>query len=238
MARKCGECRRYHTNRYHESICGLTGKNVGFLWEAKEDCFEAIALPETPAEENKGLTSDDKKSTPNDNKMAQDANKMENTPRLKVCKECGRELPIESFQIIGRHKAVNSICKECQHKKAAATRERNAKAEEDKLLKSIFGDEAVKAAIKEAEEKARTTDPIQDAILEKLIKNDARLDDQGNIKAHITFEQFMEALYKSDLVMYEDGTITMPLGKIQDSELVAELRSRGWEVRCTKVIEL
>lgn len=207
MARKCGECRRYHTNRYHESICGLTGKNVGFLWEAKEDCFEAIALPETPAEENKGLTSDD-------NKMAQDANKMENTPRLKVCKECGRELPIESFQIIGRHKAVNSICKECQHKKAAATRERNAK------------------------EIAKVTDPVQEAIMEKLIKNDARLDDQGNIKAHITFEQFMEALYKSDLVMYEDGTITMPLGKIQDSELVAELRSRGWEVRCTKVIEL
>lgn len=187
MARKCGECRRYHTNRYHESICGLTGKNVGFLWEAKEDCFEAIALPETPAEENKGLTSDD-------NKMAQDANKTENTPRLKVCKECGRELPIESFQIIGRHKAVNSICKECQHKKAAATK----KAKLDQAIK---------------EEKAK-----EEAVIAEAVS-----------KCNDEVTKRNERRFSGEMITLHD---------FSDPELVAELRNRGWEVRCTKVIEL
>lgn len=207
MRKSCGQCRHYKVNRYLESICTLTGKNVGYLWPGEDSCFEPLSLPKPPTNDNK--------VEPNDNKLKPEA--ME-TPDKKICKCCGRELTIEHFQPNPKCKDGHlDTCKECMNAKRESSRKRN-----------LLGT-AIPAPKEDATEKA---------IMDKLIENDVRMDENGTPKAHITSEKFLEALYKSDLVMYEDGTITMPLTKIKDEELVEELRSRGWTVRCTKVIEL
>lgn len=41
----------------------------------------------------------------------------------KICKVCGRELPIESFQRNGH--GYTSVCQECSNKKRSATRYNN-----------------------------------------------------------------------------------------------------------------
>lgn len=128
-------------DRYMESICTKTNKAVGFLWN--KDCFEPIVLPTPPEEltqDTNKLTSNANKSTPND---------METTG-TKVCKECGRELPLSVFR--PNHKSKDghlNTCKYCMSKKM--------KKQEDELLEGIVGPEKVSEGLENASERATFT---------------------------------------------------------------------------------
>lgn len=92
----CGKC-RWYTMRRLEPICTKTGKATGFLQE--KSCFEPMF--EQPKKESE--MNEEKK------------------PQTKVCKECGRELPVEMF---GRHPKTKDgwqpLCKDCRSKKVKA----------------------------------------------------------------------------------------------------------------------
>lgn len=76
-----------------EPLCTKTGRATGFLQE--KDCFEPNPMT-TKMEEVK-------------------------KPQTKVCKECGRELPVEMF---GRHPKTKDgwqpLCKDCRSRKMKA----------------------------------------------------------------------------------------------------------------------
>lgn len=64
----------------------------------------------------------------------------EETPAMKVCKGCGRELPLDAFW--RNRQGVTGYCKDCmkaKHAQAAAKREQGYKECENKMLEQIFG---------------------------------------------------------------------------------------------------
>lgn len=159
MDKLCGQCAWNEGGRW----CRKKYKDVAYF--AQEPCFT------TDEEYHLLLAQDIMKVESNTKKLTQDANQMESNTNIKtkVCKECGRELPIESFQRQVRSSdGYMHICKECKTKRTIA------------------------------------------GLGKTTIDNDVHLDERG-LKANITGEKLMESIYKSDLVMYEDGTIKMPL---------------------------
>ena len=78
-----------------EPICTKTGKATGFLQE--KSCFEPM-FEQKPTKMNE-----------------------EKKPQTKVCKECGRELPVEMFGIHPRTKdGLQPLCKDCRSRKMKA----------------------------------------------------------------------------------------------------------------------
>ena len=105
----CGECKHIKADRFSKFVCTKTGKPAGLL-QSKE-CF-----------------------TPKDTKMDNNETKKADTQeqvKTKVCKRCGRELPLHEF---GRHArtadGLQVYCRECS--KQAMMRTRRAKVEKDK----------------------------------------------------------------------------------------------------------
>lgn len=157
MSNSCGQCRHYRMNRYLESICSITGKNVGYMW--KQDCFEPLP-----------------RFTQNDNQLAQNANKMENNANTKVCKECGRELPLDQFR--PNPKCADghiNTCWDCMSRKLKA-----AARKEEEVIDAVYNNPE--------------TEPAKE--------------------------------------------VTRDLSIYAETALVAELRARGWDVKCSKFIEL
>ena len=151
MNQVCGDCARYRKMPFSENICTKTGNVVPYL--AQKDCFE------------------EKNET--DSKLLKDM-PTQGTEQIKtkVCKDCGRELPISEFQRQAKSRdGYMHICKDCKKKRVivGVTREENAH-------------------------------------LEKL------------------FPKGID--------------VTSELHIYTDEELVQELRTRGWEVVCTKTISL
>ena len=112
MKQICGHCAWCDDGSY----CRSKHKEVGYFWE--KDCF-------TTQEEYDLIMARDimKMNEENANKMATDTNTIaENAnPKTKVCKDCGRELPIESFQRQARSKdGYMHICRECKRKRVLA----------------------------------------------------------------------------------------------------------------------
>ena len=67
----------------------------------------------------------------------------EETPATKVCKGCGRELPLDAFW--RNRQCVTGYCKDCmkeKHAKAAAKREQKYKENEERILRQVFGEQA------------------------------------------------------------------------------------------------
>lgn len=121
MSRICGECARYRRMPFCEDICTMTGKVVPYL--AQKECFMAKTEQDT-------------------NLLNQDTNEMaENTNiKTKVCKDCGRELPIDHFHRQAKSKdGYMHICKDCKRKHVLE----GVKKGENELLERIFGKEAV-----------------------------------------------------------------------------------------------
>ena len=126
MSQVCGECARYRKMPFCEDICILTGKIVPYL--AQRECFMAKVEQDTDL-------------------LNQDTNKMtENTNiKTKVCKDCGRELPIDEFQRQAKSKdGYMHICRECKQKRVNVS----IGKKENELLKKTFGKEEVKQADK------------------------------------------------------------------------------------------
>lgn len=83
----CGHCKHYFLSRDFDSRCRKTGQETGYLNE--KNCFEPINAKAMNEELNTATVT-------------------------KVCKRCGRELPIEKF---GKHHRSadghQSICRDC-----------------------------------------------------------------------------------------------------------------------------
>ena len=126
MSQVCGNCARYRKMPNCEDICILTGKIVPYL--AQRECFVA------KVEQDTNLLNQDT------NKMAENAN-----IKTKVCKVCGKELPIDQFRPNPKCKDGHlDTCYECLNNKIKETN----KKKENELLKKTFGKEEVKQADK------------------------------------------------------------------------------------------
>lgn len=67
----------------------------------------------------------------------------EKKPETKVCKGCGRELPLDAFW--RNRQGPTGYCKDCmkeKHAKAAAKREQKYKENEERILRQVFGEQA------------------------------------------------------------------------------------------------
>lgn len=152
MSEICGHCANYWARPFNENVCILTGKVVPHL--AHKECF-----------------------TPRDNTTNQINNTMEKT--TKVCKECGRELPIEQFRANPRCKDGHlDTCNDCM---------------KGKITKGIQG------------KKNRSLDGLS-----------------------LELEEIDHDIKPS----------SPKLSSFEDYELVEELRLRGWDVKCSRTIEL
>ena len=104
----CGDCIHFKADRFSQFVCSKTGRPAGLLQSKK--CF-----------------------TPKDTKMDTKETKTTDTEQVKtkVCKRCGKELPLHEF---GRHArtadGLQVYCRECS--KQAMMRTRRAKVEKDK----------------------------------------------------------------------------------------------------------
>lgn len=147
MSGYCGKCMNYIARPFEENICSRSGKVVPYL--QKRDCYEERKIEKM---EEKLLTT-------------------------KVCKVCGRELPISEFG--NNHKSPDghlNTCKDCISEKHKAS--------------------------------SRKTQEV------------SSLKDKGNLERD------------------EEGDPRNSLHSSKDEDLVKELRSRGWEVKCSKYVEL
>jgi len=109
----CGDCKHFRADRFSQFVCDKTGRPAGLL-QAKE-CF-------TPKDTKMEINI--KKTNDTDNTIIEPI-------KTKVCKRCGRELPLHEF---GRHArtadGLQVYCRECT--KQAMMRTRRAKVEKDK----------------------------------------------------------------------------------------------------------
>lgn len=137
---------------FHENICILTGKVVPYL--AQMDCF----VPKV--EQNTRI------STQNANRMAENAT-------TKVCKVCGRELPIDQFRPNYKSKDGHlDTCYECLNKKIKETNKRK----ENELLEKISGQDEVDKA--ESPSLMKEIKDKMNACLERSVKNLSSATDQ------------------------------------------------------------
>ncbi len=104
----CGYCKHYLPGK---ALCGLTMKEVGFL-EVKP-CYEAqTQKTETKMEEN-------------------------NETKTKVCKRCGRELPLHEFSRHARTAdGLQVYCRDCC--KEAMKKTRRGKVQKD-IERATYG---------------------------------------------------------------------------------------------------
>lgn len=124
------------------------------------------------------------------------------TPTTKVCKRCGRELPLEAFGKTVRSKdGYQSNCRECQAelvRQGWEKRRAEGKAHPAPMRKKAINvklPDKVAKAVKEADH------AIEDRVVEECIAHDA-------------------------------------LKYFNDNDLAQELRRRGYDVTCKKIIEL
>lgn len=107
----CNQC-----THYRKGYCSVKHKEVGYL--QKFPCFEAVV------EDDVVLLPEEKMNKP----IFDTINTIEQM-ETKVCKTCGRELPIEDFATYKG--APTSICKDCKKKSLSeAGKKRHEKATE------------------------------------------------------------------------------------------------------------
>lgn len=171
--RVCGDCAHYRAGEH----CEHRRADVGYLWEA---C--AHFTTETP--------------------KPQDTMEKTETPTTKVCKRCGRELPLEAFGKTVRSKdGYQSNCRECQ---AELVRQ---------------GWEKRRAEGKAHPAPMRKKKPAPGELATPEMRKNANI---INTKA----------------APIEMTSWCPSIMEIPDHDLVNELRRRGYDVKCSKTIEL
>lgn len=147
MSQVCGDCARYRKMPFCEDICILTGKIVPYL--AQRECFVAKVEQDT-------------------NLLNQDTNKMAENANTKVCKVCGKELPIDQFRPNPKCKDGHlDTCYECLNKKI---KEAKKKKKEDESLGKIFGKDAVEQADKVFPVTQDKWDRLQEYTAQELVE--------------------------------------------------------------------
>ena len=145
--RVCGGCAHY----IYGGWCAEKRREIGFLWEACNK-WKDKHEEQTPRKETMEKT----------------------TPTTKVCKRCGRELPLEAFGKTVRSKdGYQSNCRECQAElvrqgweKRRAEGKANPAPMRKKAINVKLPDKVAKA-VKEADH------AIEDRVVEECIAHDA-----------------------------------------------------------------
>ena len=151
--RVCGDCAHY----IYGGWCAEKRREIGFLWEACNK-WKDKHEEQTPRKETMEKT----------------------TPTTKVCKRCGRELPLEAFGKTVRSKdGYQSNCRECQAE-----------------------------LVRQGWEKRRAEGKAHPAPMRKKAPKETTV------------------------------AANPALAELPDHDLVQELRRRGYDVKCTKTIEL
>ena len=110
----CGDCSEYRVLNNGQNYCHKTKKVTGYLQQ--KECFTP---KDTKMETEYIKKTDDTFTTDTEN------------VKTKVCKRCGKELPLHEFARHARAADGHQVyCRECQ--KAAMMRTRRAKVEKDK----------------------------------------------------------------------------------------------------------
>ena len=126
----CSECLFFR----NDGICKNPKsrfKDVGYFQKAGK-CFTSPAEMEQKEAEIEQITPKIEQTMAKENDMVQSA--LDAVKR--VCADCGRELPIESFQRNTKGARI-SICKDCMAKRRKAGRARGGKSPEQKLMEAV-----------------------------------------------------------------------------------------------------
>ena len=237
--RVCGGCAFYRKGGY----CEAKRKDVGPLWEA---CNKYTT--ETP--------------------QPQDTMEKTETPTTKVCKRCGRELPLEAFGKTVRSKdGYQSNCRECQaelvrqgwEKRRAEGKAHPAPMRKKKAIPNrTFGDvyDAWNALVDYIRNRPRAHYALQHAavdvkrdddgfVLTFWVENDAQKKWIVENMLHEWERWMRERLGGASLLLecevMPQGNCVAPnpaLAELPDHDLAQELRRRGYVVKCSKTIEL
>ena len=175
-----------HCKNYKKGYCSVKHKTVGYL--QKFPCFEAVVeddLVLLPEEEM--------------NKPIFDTTKTTRHMETKVCKTCGRELPIEDFATFKGK--PTSICKDCKRDAAIRGGKGRSKAP---VITYTEPKAEVKAEVKEEQRLIVVTKKVK---TEKLTWEDVqRIVDIA--------DAMIESISKKDLLsMGQAGYYTMVLNK-------------------------
>ena len=134
MPMYCSECFFFR----NDGICKNPQskfKDVGYFQKAGK-CFKDPVSGEAELAEVKY----DEPTTEIEETMSKDVihlpEKVEELSKKRVCAECGRELPIDSFQRSSKGEPI-SICKECMAKRRKAGRAKGEKSPEQKIIDAV-----------------------------------------------------------------------------------------------------
>lgn len=151
---------------------------------------------------------------------------MKETPKLKHCPSCGRDLPPEDF---GPRKdakdGLQANCKECRKKAQARTRERRMKEKEEKMLDAIFGK-------KEPSQPVPSVPPVPETERNtgkaKIIGPNGRVGETPSTDPELLRirEQIFDA---AKAQMPPQSEIAKTIGYASSRLLIAELTKRGWK---------
>ena len=193
----CGDCVNM---RKEDGHCGRIGNYVNYFRAACKNFVDRKDVEETIAAAPK-LTK----------------------PGTKVCKDCGRELPLEQFP---RHPKSRdghtSVCAECYSKKMRAV---HAKADAAQPKESLpEGQRRCSKCgrvlpLSEFARRSKSKDGLQYECRD--CKKAAKVTSDKNVP--LTLSEEPEPKYKPITVR-----------DLSDEDLVKELRYRGWKVACTK----
>ena len=133
------------------------------------------------------------------------------TPQTKVCKSCGRELPLEQFaKSVKSTDGYQSMCRECMSARIKAKKVKGDKPE-------IKAKEDTRVYVTAEELKAEAKAEAQKR---RIIVDEARLEDAKDVNENI------EKAY--------DALIEHKLEPFADADLYGELKRRGWSGTLTR----
>lgn len=218
---RCGDCVNM---RKEDGYCGRLGRYVNYFRVACKDFADRIE-----AAEKESLASMPEPEEP-EVRVKADAKirrkgilHPDPKPTTKICKDCGRELPLDQFP---RHPKSRdghtSVCAECYSKKMKAV---HAKADAAQPKESLpEGQRRCSKCgrvlpVSEFARRSKSKDGLQYECRD--CKKAAKVTSDKNVP--LTLSEEPEPKYKPITVR-----------DLSDEDLVAELRYRGWKVACTK----
>ena len=209
----CGHCAGFRTT---DGYCRRKGKYVNALAEAPDKCFM------DPDAQKKALTG----LTP-----AESAK-----PKTKVCKECGRELPIEEFP---RHRKSrdghSGFCHDCWSKKMSVAQ--SARRQDEKLPEGM----------RRCSKCGRVLPVSEFGVCKKNKKDGLQYECKdcrnkyGRDLYHRRFGGSEEPEHQRNAERPEKPKKEQkPAGgltALSDAAMVELLRSHGWTVTCVRTVE-
>lgn len=204
----CHECQFYSPG----GICRnpkVHKREVGYFQEA---CSH-FAPPQNESEPNETPTPMEPK---------------QETPTTKVCRRCGRELPLESFaKNKSRQDGLQESCRECM---ASYNREYRTRHHGKKF--GFAGDPDPKTKEKPMDEVKMAAAPAKNELGKKFEENI----DRSILEAAKAPSELEKRILDAELPA--PVIINPSVSEIPDIDLVKELRRRGYKVKCEKTVKL